>query len=347
MIRLTNVSKQWDGFALENINLSVKEGEYFVILGPTGAGKTLLLELLAGFFEPDYGKIEMFNDEVTDHPPEDRRVGFVYQDYMLFPHLNVFENIAFGLKLKKYPVQEVQQRVRNIAKTFGIAKLLRRDISTLSGGEAQRVALARALVLRPKVLLLDEPLAALDPNIQDLVRDEIKEVHQTYGITTIHVTHNREEAITLADRIAIIGNGKIYQVGSSEDVFRKPASRLVAEFVGVQNIFVGDIAKNGQVKIEGLNNGSVFTISDRVGKVTITLRPEDIIISPKKVKTSARNLLSGRISSMEDKGTVVSVKVDVGRNFTVFITKQALEDLGITIGSEVYLMFKASAIHVF
>jgi molybdopterin-binding protein len=289
----------------------------------------------------------MFNDEVTQKPPEDRRVGFVYQDYMLFPHLNVFENIAFGLKLKKYPVQEVKQRVKDIAKTLGIAKLLHRDISTLSGGEAQRVALARALVLRPKVLLLDEPLAALDPNIQELVRSEIKEIHQKFGITTIHVTHNREEAITLGDRIAIIGTGKIYQVGSSEEVFRKPASRFVAEFVGVQNIFVGDIAKNGQVKIEGLNNGSVFTISNRIGKVTITLRPEDIIISPKKVKTSARNLLRGRISAMEDKGTVVSVKVDVGRNFTVFITKQALEDLGITIGSEVYLMFKASAVHVF
>lgn len=347
MIQLMGVSKEYGEFTLQDIHLKIKQGEYFVILGPTGAGKTLLLELIAGFCEPDHGKIEMFHKDVTFCPPEERDVGFVYQDYMLFPHLNVYHNIAFGLKLKKQPEMEIRKSVKKVAKTLGITHLLNRNISSLSGGEAQRVAVARALLIKPRVLLLDEPLSALDPNVRDIVMDEIKDIHNSFGITTVHVTHTREEAIILGDRIAIMAGGLITQVGTPKEVFRKPASRFVAEFVGVQNIFSGKISKKGQVEIEGLKTGPVITTSTLNGKVTISLRPEDIIISSKKVKTSARNVLKGRISSMKDRGTVISVDVHAGRYFTVYITKQALDDLGITIGSEVYLNFKASAVHVF
>jgi len=349
MIRLENVSKAWDGFSIRNINFKVNKGEYFVVLGPTGAGKTLLLELLAGFHELDSGCIEMFNKDVTNYPPEDRGIGFVYQDYMLFPHLNVYENIAYGLKVKKHTRAQVDSKVNKISRTLGIHKLLHRNISTLSGGEAQRVALARALILRPKVLLLDEPLSALDPNIQERVREEIKELHTKFGITTIHITHNREEAIILADRIAIMDNGLIHQVGDPQHIFRKPTTRFVAEFVGVKNIFPGRIKGNGQVRINGLSktHKPIFTTSKLTGNVNIALRPEDIIITPKVFQTSARNVLKGRISSMKDQGSVVRVDVNAGRKFMVNVTKQALDELGITIGSDVFLMFKASAVHVF
>jgi molybdopterin-binding protein len=226
---------------------------------------------------------------------------------------------------------------------------LNRDVSTLSGGEAQRVALARALVLKPKILLLDEPLSALDPNIQETVREEIKEIHSKFGITTLHITHNREEAIILADRIAIINNGRIHQVGTPQEIFRQPSTRFVAEFVGVQNIFAGQMIKNGRVKIRGLStmDGPVFTTSNLAGKVHIALRPEDIIITANEVHTSARNVIRGNISSMKDLGTVVRVDVNAGRKFMINVTKQALEELEIKLGSSVYLMFKASAVHVF
>lgn len=349
MIRLVNVSKSWNGFSIQDINFRVNEGEYFIVLGPTGAGKTLFLELLAGFHELDQGKIEMFDTDVSSYPPEERGIGFMYQDYMLFPHLNVFENIAFGLKIKKRTLSKIKSKVTEISRTLGIQNLLYRDISTLSGGEAQRVALARALILKPKILLLDEPLSALDPNIQERVREEIKEIHNKFGITTIHITHNREEAIILADRIAIMENGKIHQIGNPQEIFRKPATRFVAEFVGIQNIFSGRISHNGQVEIKGLTEkvGPIFTASDLKGKVTIALRPEDIIITPTRVSTSARNEFKGRVTSMKDLGTVVRVDVNVGRDFMVKVTKQSLDELGITIGSEVYLMFKAAAVHVF
>jgi molybdate/tungstate transport system ATP-binding protein len=347
MIRLKGVSKQYDKFALKKIDLEIKEGEYSVILGSTGAGKTLLLELIAGFSKPDEGSIIMFNNDVTNKPPEERGIGFVYQDYMLFPHLNVFDNIAFGLKLRKLTKVEIKRKIIKMAKILNITKLLHRDTSTLSGGESQRVALARALILKPKILLLDEPLSALDSRNQDKVRNEIRELHKKFKITTIHITHNRDEAIILGDKIIIIEKGSIHQVGTAEEVFRKPATRFVAEFVGVQNILSGVIEKRGQIKIKGLNGKRIYTTSELTGKVNIALRPEDIIISSEEVKTSARNVFHGRVKTMSDRGVVVSITVDVGRKFTIYITKQSLSELGITIGSKVHIMFKASAIHVF
>lgn len=346
MIRLENVTKAWDNFSLRNINLEIKEGEYFVILGPTGAGKTLLLELIAGFYQPDRGGIMMFDSPITHKTPEERGVGFVYQNYMLFPHLNVYDNVAFGLKLKKLSTREIRKRVKHIAKVIGISKLLPRNISTLSGGEQQRVALARALILKPKILLLDEPLSALDPNIQDKIKEEIKKIHNAFKITIIHVTHNREEAVVLGDRIGVIENGKILQVGKTDEIFRKPTSRFVAEFTGAQNIFTGRI-HNGVVEINGLSGGVMYTTSPLTGKVNVSIRPEDILISNEKVKTSARNVIRGNVISMEDKGAMLSIIVSAGQTFWVYITRQALEELGIKLGSEVYILFKASAIHVF
>jgi molybdate/tungstate transport system ATP-binding protein len=289
----------------------------------------------------------MFDSPITHKTPEERGVGFVYQNYMLFSHLNVFDNVAFGLKLKKLTALEIRSRVKSIAKVIGISKLLSRNISTLSGGEQQRVALARALILKPKILLLDEPLSALDPNIQDKIKEEIKKIHNAFKITIIHVTHNREEAVVLGDRIGVMENGKILQVGKTDEIFRKPTSRFVAEFTGAQNIFTGRINRNGVVEINGLSGGVMYTTSPLTGKVNVSIRPEDILISNEKVKTSARNVIRGKIISMEDKGAMLSITVSAGQTFRVYITRQALEELGIELGSEVYILFKASALHVF
>ena len=351
MILLKSVSKSWSNFEIRNIDFSVKKGEYFVILGPTGAGKTLLLELIAGFHYPDSGQIylekENKNLEITYTSPEKRSIGFVYQDYMLFPHKTVFDNIAYGLKIRKFPKTEIKEKVKKMAELFKIVHILERYPSNLSGGEQQRVAIARTLVLEPNLLLLDEPLSALDPQIQLEIRDELKRIHREFGVTIVHVTHNQEEAMVLADRIAIMDHGKIIQVGGSEEIFRKPSSEFIAKFVGAENIFKGKAEKQGVITKINLGPIKISVSTDLVGDVHVTIRPEDIILSKTKIESSARNVFSGKITSIIEKESIIEMLVDVGMIFKVYITKLSFEDLDINIGSELYLIFKASAVHVF
>lgn len=244
MITLEKVSHEWGEFSLKNVNLSVDEGEYFVILGPTGAGKTLILETIAGFYIPREGHIFLSGKDATHIPPEKRNIGLVYQDYSLFPHMTVEENVAFGLKMRKIPKREVEIKVQDIMDSVGITHLRGRFPSTLSGGEQQRVALSRALVIDPDILLLDEPLSALDPRTQELLREELKRIHKVRGTTTIHVTHDQTEALALADRIAVILNGKVIQVDTPLKVFNEPVSEKIAIFVGVENVINGKIISN-------------------------------------------------------------------------------------------------------
>jgi len=261
MIKIEDLSRDWkEEFKLTSIELQVEDGEYFVILGPSGSGKTMLLETIAGMWDPDSGKIYMDNKDVTHLPPEQRGVGFVYQDYMLFPHKTVFENIAFGLKLRKVSKEEIKTQVDEMMKLFGISSLANRLPRTLSGGEQQRTALARALIIYPKVLLLDEPLSALDKKTSDELIKQLKEVHRKFDITIIHVTHNFDEALMLADRIAIMKNGTISQVGDSVEIFRHPADKFVADFVGVENIIKG-VARRGAEKIT-IVEGTQLKFSD-------------------------------------------------------------------------------------
>ena len=235
-------------FRLCDINLEIAAGEYFVVLGPTGAGKTVLLETIAGLHRPRRGRILLAGEDITHAPPERRGIGFVYQDYALFPHLSVAGNIAFGLRLRGMGRGEIEKRVAAIGRLLGIEHLLHRMPGTLSGGEAQRVALARALVIEPRLLLLDEPLSALDPETREGLQRELGRIHRELGTTTIHVTHDFEEAVALGDRIAVLREdrldeglreGRIVQVGRPEEIFRRPASEFVARFVGVRNIFRG------------------------------------------------------------------------------------------------------------
>lgn len=346
MIKVKNLSKRWREFSLKNINLATRQGEYFTILGPTGAGKTLLLEVIAGFHLPDKGEIWINDKNVTEFLPEQRKVGFVYQDYSLFPHLNVEKNIGFGLRLKKISNHESNKRIKHAMNLLGLSHLSKRLPKTLSGGEQQKVALARAIVLDPDVLLLDEPLSALDVPTQERLRGELKELHKKSGITTIHVTHDHVEAILLGDKIGVLSDGKLIQVGKPDEIFRKPKSEFVAKFVGVENIFSGKSElKKGLARID-IRNVLIEAVTQKEGKVKVCIRPEDIILSKRPIKSSGRNMLKGKITEISDRGTIVKLKVDVGRELAVIITKRSFLDMKLKIGSEVYAAFKASSVHV-
>ena len=348
MIRIENLSNDWKEFKINNINLQVEDSEYFVILGPSGSGKTMLLELIAGMWPLDSGKIYMDNQDITMFPPEKRGIGFVYQNYMLFPHKTVFENIAFGLKVKKVAKEAIKSRVNEMMDLLKISHLADRLPRTLSGGEQQRTALARALIIYPKILLMDEPLSALDRKTRDELMQELKEIHRKFDVTLVHVTHNFDEALMLADRIAIMRNGEISQVGTSTEIFRHPADKFVADFVGAENIIEGIAKKDGaKITIVDTGNISIYSTEQKEGHVHITVRPEDIILSTQKVETSARNVFKGQIKEIVDTGALIKLTIDVGEPLVVFLTRQSFLDMELNIGKSVWTYFKATAVHVF
>ncbi len=233
MIALKNVSISLGDFSLKDVSLEIPAGEFFTILGPTGTGKTVILELIAGLYQPDNGRILIDNEDAAQITPEKRGIGFVYQDYALFPHLNVYKNIAFGLQLRKLPKEEIQKAVGELTEMLGITHLCHRYPGTLSGGEQQRVSLARALVLKPKILLMDEPLSALDPNTKKLLCQELKRIHATYQCTVVNVTHDFNEAGMLSTLVGIILDGQVRQVGSPDVVFNHSIDPKVASFLGI------------------------------------------------------------------------------------------------------------------
>ena len=353
-----------DEFHLREIELDVAAGEYFVILGPTGAGKTVLLEAIAGLHQLGKGCILIDGEDVTPLPPEQRGVGFVYQDYALFPHLSAGGNIAFGLKLRRTSRSSVEERVAAISRLLNIEHLLHRDPRTLSGGEQQRVALARALIVEPRLLLMDEPLSALDPETREGLQRELAHVQRELGTTTLHVTHDFEEAVALGDRIGVVNEGRIVQVGLPEEIFRKPGSEFVARFVGVRNVFQGEIHPGDDgYKVLSLNGIKIAVVTELAGRAHGSIRPEEIIISREPLRSSARNSFRGRIADIADRGTLVYVTVRVpcdpstnlragnaqGKppDFTCVITRSSLEEMELREELEVYIAFKASAVHIF
>jgi len=345
MIEIKNLYKDWEEFSIRDINLKIAKGEYFVLLGPTGAGKTLLLELIAGFHIPDRGGIYTSNREVTQLPPEKKNIGFIYQDYSLFPHLSVKENVKFGLKIRRFKSKEMEKRTSDIMELLQISHLAHRRPNTLSGGEQQKVAIARALVTMPEVLLLDEPLNALDPNHKDSIMDELKRLNKTLNLTMLHVTHDRMEAIALADRIAIMMDGTLRQVGDPYQIFSEPIDEEVAAFVGIENIFCGRSKIENGVAIIDLGEISIEALTDRGGAVKVCIRPEEIIISDKKFGSSARNHLEGKVTKVSERYPMMKLTVDVGREFVVLITKRSFSEMELTEGSRVYIAFKASSVH--
>jgi len=348
MIQIKNLHVDLKDFQLQDINLSVSEGEYFIVLGPTGAGKTVLLESIAGLYPIKSGKIWLRGKEVTQLEPEKRGISIVYQDHVLFPHLSVKDNIVFGLKLRKQTKPEAEAALDWVARLLGISHLLNRKPDTLSGGEQQKVALARALSIKPEVLLLDEPLSALDPETREGVQKELRQLHNHLKVTTIHVTHDFEEAIALGDHIAVLGEGCIKQIGTPEQIFRQPNSEFIAHFAMARNIFTGEVIDKG-------NGNTMFctedielaVVTDLRGKLHASVRPEDILISTEPLHSSARNSFGGTITYIADRGSTLYLTVNLPPDFVCLITRRSFEEMGLAEGKKIYITFKATAIHIF
>ena len=281
IIEVSHVSKYFgEKTALDDVSLNVKKGEFVTILGPSGCGKTTLLRLIAGFQTASEGEIRISGKEITQTPPHKRPVNTVFQKYALFPHLNVYDNIAFGLKLKKTPKQTIQKKVKAALKMVGMTDYEYRDVDSLSGGQQQRVAIARAIVNEPEVLLLDEPLAALDLKMRKDMQMELKEMHKSLGITFVYVTHDQEEALTLSDTIVVMSEGKIQQIGTPIDIYNEPINSFVADFIGESNILNGTMIHDKLVRFCGTEFECVDEGFGENVPVDVVIRPEDLYIFP-------------------------------------------------------------------
>jgi molybdopterin-binding protein len=347
VLRIESLTITLGQFAVRDVSLEIRPDEYFIILGPTGAGKTVLLETIAGIHAPDAGKIFLGGREITATEPRLRNIGMVYQDYMLFPHLTVEENIAFGLNQRKVSREEQHALVNEMYTLLEIGHLARRYPGSLSGGEQQRVALARALVLKPQILLLDEPMSALDGRTRERMRRELGRIRKLTGTTIVQITHHFDEVFALADRIAIMREGQIVQVGETSEVFLHPSDTFVAEFLGIGNIIWGTASKAGNIfQVIPDKGPAFFTASGMDGEVVATLHAEDVILSQEPFASSARNCLAGTVLELVPSGSTVRVILDVGFPLMALLTRESCRDLHLGHGYRVYATFKASAVHV-
>lgn len=348
MIDIRNLSVELGAFALHDVSLRIHNGEYFILLGPTGAGKTVLLESIAGLQPLNTGQVWLGDRDVTGMKPEERRASIVYQDYMLFPHYSVRENIVFGLRIRRENPDQLTAKLNSVVELLGIDRLLSRRPDTLSGGERQKVALARAIVTNPEVLLLDEPLSALDPQTRENVRQEILKLHDQLGLTVLHVTHDFEEAITMGDRIAVIGEGAIKQIGVPDEVFRHPNSEFVARFTMAGNILSGVAIKDGHGNTDFVVDGLRFQASsDLQGPCHATIRPEDVFISRSTASGDGCNQFEGVITRILNKGSVISVTAELPPPMTCLLTRHSCQEMGLTVGQRVCLTFSPLSVHLF
>ena len=307
IIEIKNLSKAFgDKKVLEDINLYIRRGEFLTLLGPSGCGKTTLLRMIAGFLQPDEGSILMEGKELAGIPPHERPLNTVFQRYALFPHLDVYDNIAFGLKLKKVPEDEIEKRVRRVLKLVAMSDYEDRDVDTLSGGQQQRIAIARAIVNQPKVLLLDEPLAALDLKMRKDMQTELKEMHKKLGITFIYVTHDQEEALTLSDTIVVLNEGRIQQIGTPVDIYDEPVNSFVADFIGESNILNGTMIRDRRVAFMGHEFDCVDEGFGENVPVDVVVRPEDIYFTTEESKTQ----FTAKVKSCTFKGVHYEMFVD-------------------------------------
>ena len=316
IIEIKNVSKSFgEKCILRDVSIYVKQGEFLTLLGPSGCGKTTLLRMIAGFGSPDSGEILINGTDITNMPPHERPVNTVFQRYALFPHLDVYENIAFGLKLQKVPEAEIEKRVRKVLKMVSMTDYEDRDVDSLSGGQQQRVAIARAIVNQPKVLLLDEPLSALDLKMRKDMQIELKEMHRKLGITFIYVTHDQEEALTLSDTIVVLDDGNIRQVGTPTDIYNEPQNAFVADFIGESNILNGKMIKDKLVEFAGHEFECVDEGFGENVDVDVVVRPEDIYITNKL--DSAQ--FTAKVKSCTFKGVHYEMFVDTDKGYELMI----------------------------
>ena len=355
IIELIDVCKEFDGVSVvDNFNLYVRKGEFITILGPSGCGKTTTLRMIAGFEMPTSGQILLNGKDISVLPPNLRPVNTVFQKYALFPHLNVFENVAFGLKQKriettyvdkkgkekikyeKLPQNIIAEKVKKALDVVDLSGFEKRSISTLSGGQQQRIAIARAIVNEPKILLLDEPLGALDLKMRKEMQLELKAMHKRLGITFIYVTHDQEEALTMSDTIVVMADGAIQQIGTPEMIYNEPKNTFVADFIGESNIFTGVIPKDNQVRFCGKTFDCLDGGFEKDEPVDVVVRPEDV-----KIKPADEGMLKGKVTSVIFKGIHYQILVQCGR-YEIEIQSTSAPKVGETVG----LVIKPDGIHV-
>lgn len=337
LIELKNLTKNFeDQQVLRGINLDVYENEFLTLLGPSGCGKTTTLRIIAGFEEPSSGQVLFNGIEISKVPPYKREVNTVFQKYALFPHMNVFENIAFGLNIKKMDKNVIRQKVERMLKLVGLEGFGSRDVTLLSGGQQQRVAIARALVNEPKVLLLDEPLGALDAKMRKDMQRELKKIQQEVGITFIYVTHDQEEALSMSDTVVVMNDGEIQQIGSPTDIYNEPENRFVAGFIGESNIIEGTMIKDYLVEFDGFRFECVDKGFEDNEAIEVVLRPEDLdIVAPDQAR------ITGVVRSVTFKGVHYEILVETElRTYMIHTTDYAEE------GRNVGLLFGPEDIHV-
>ncbi|MBN2734593.1 MAG: ATP-binding cassette domain-containing protein [Methanomicrobiaceae archaeon] len=344
------VSLSLGDFSLKNLTFEISKGEYYFILGPSGAGKTVILEAIAGLHRPDSGRIFIRGTDVSRVAPEKRRISLVYQDYSLFPHMTVYDNIAFGLCVQKTQKNEIHTAVSEMMERLGISHLKDRYPLTMSGGEQQRVALARSLVVKPEILLLDEPLSAMDPVTREKFMSDLRSLHEDLGITIVQVTHSRDEAWSLAGRVAVVSNGKLEQEGTLEEVFRKPENCIVGKFVGIENVLDGIVVKNLE------DNGCIIDINgvkihsscdfENGEKIYAYLRGVDIVLSYDMSGSNGGNFFRGRVLSITPHNSFYRVYVDCGFSLCSLMTEREVDAMKIEAGQNVCVFFEKSAVHL-
>ena len=337
IIELKNVSKSFDGQkVLDNINLYICDNEFLTLLGPSGCGKTTTLRIIGGFESADVGDVIFLGDRINDVPPHKRNVNTVFQRYALFPHLNVFENVAFPLREKKVPKAEINERVTEMLKLVALGGFEKRSVNSLSGGQQQRVAIARALVSRPSVLLLDEPLAALDLKLRKDMQQELKKIQKATGITFVFVTHDQEEALSMSDTVVVMSEGRIQQIGTPVDIYNEPKNAFVADFIGESNILDGVMLRDRKVSFAGHVFDCVDSGFELKEPVDVVVRPEDVDIVPEE-----KGMLKGVVTSVTFLGVHYEIIVDID-GFKWMIQTTDFVDVDEHIG----LYIEPDAIHI-
>ena len=337
LIELKGISKSYDGEkVIDCMNLYIRDGEFITLLGPSGCGKTTTLRIIGGFETADEGELYFDGKEISDVPAYKRHINTVFQKYALFPHLNVYENIAFPLRLKKKPEDEIKRRVTEMLKMVALSGFENKSVSTLSGGQQQRVAIARALISHPKVLLLDEPLGALDLKLRKDMQNELKTIQQAIGITFIYVTHDQEEALSMSDTVVVMADGEIQQIGTPTDIYNEPKNAFVADFIGESNIIDGIMLEDKRVRFSGHTFDCVDGGYEKNEAIDVVVRPEDVdVVAPDK------GMLTGKVTSVTFKGVHYEIIVDI-RGFKWMIQSTDYVAPEATIG----LFIEPEAIHV-
>ena len=337
ILELKNITVSFDGeTVLDNLSLSIKDGEFVTFLGASGCGKTTTLRVIAGFNTPDSGDVFFDGVRINDLPPHKRNVNTIFQRYALFPHLNVFDNVAFGLKVAGMKKQEIVPKVEEMLELVNMKSFAHRKINTLSGGQQQRVAIARALVNNPRVLLLDEPLAALDYKLRKDMQNELRRIQRATGITFIFVTHDQEEALSMSDTVVVMNEGQIQQIGSPTDIYNEPTNAFVADFIGESNIIDGVMLDDFKVRLDGRNFKCLDKGFAPGEPVDVVIRPEDVDIVPVE-----KGMLEGEVTAITFKGDYYEMIVDVcGFKWMVQATDET------KVGEKVGLIIEPDAIHI-